>query len=40
VKLAGGQLDVDLGFIAKRPRDAGFQHALDAELAAMERFLT
>ncbi len=39
VKLVEGRLDVDLGFIGKRPRDAAFQHALNAELAAMERFL-
>jgi uncharacterized protein YcaQ len=39
VKLVDGRLDVDLGFVGKRPRDAGFQQALDVELAAMERFL-
>ena len=39
VKLVEGRLDVDLGFVGKRPRDAGFRQALDVELAAMERFL-
>jgi uncharacterized protein YcaQ len=40
VSLDGGRLDAKLGFVAKRPRDPGFQRGLDAELAAMESFLT
>jgi uncharacterized protein len=40
VSLSGGKLDVDLGFIGTRPKDAAFRQALDAELAAMESFLT
>jgi|ERR1700722_19728402 uncharacterized protein YcaQ len=40
VSLPGGKLDIDLGFIGARPRDAAFRQALDAELAAMESFLT
>lgn len=40
VRLADGKLDVDLGFVGPRPRDAAFRRALDAELAAMETFLT
>jgi hypothetical protein len=40
VTLRGGKLDVDLGFIGARPKDAAFRQALDAELAAMEKFLT
>jgi hypothetical protein len=39
VGLEGGRLDAKLGFVAKRPRDPGFQRGLDAELAAMESFL-
>ena len=40
VSMRGGRLDADLGFIRARPKDPGFRHGLDAELAAMERFLT
>jgi uncharacterized protein YcaQ len=40
VSLRDGKLDVDLGFIGARPKDAAFKQALDAELAAMEKFLT
>ena len=32
-------LDVDLGFVAERPRDRAFARALDAEIARMARFL-
>lgn len=39
VGMTEGRLDVDLGFIGARPRDAPFRRALDAELAAMESFL-
>jgi uncharacterized protein len=39
VSLAGGRLDAVLGFVGARPTDAGFRRGLDAELAAMERFL-
>ena len=35
-----GKLDVDLGYIGARPKDPAFRQALDAELAAMESFLT
>jgi uncharacterized protein len=34
-----GRLDVDLGFVAGRPRSRSFARALDAEVARMERFL-
>ncbi|MEZ5289975.1 MAG: crosslink repair DNA glycosylase YcaQ family protein [Vicinamibacterales bacterium] len=34
-----GRLATDLGFVGGRPRDRGFSRALDAELAAMARFL-
>jgi uncharacterized protein len=40
VSMASGKLDVDLGFVEKRPKDAAFRQALDAELAAMESFLS
>ena len=40
VSMADGKMDVDLGFVGKRPKDAAFQQALDAELAAMESFLS
>ncbi len=32
-------IDVDLGFVAGRPRDSAFTRALDAEIARMARFL-
>jgi uncharacterized protein YcaQ len=35
-----GRLDADLGFVGARPRDPAFRRGLDAELAAMESFLT
>ncbi|MBV9880586.1 MAG: YcaQ family DNA glycosylase [Gemmatirosa sp.] len=37
---AAGALDVSLGFLAGRPREAAFARALDAELARLARFLT
>ena len=40
LRLERGQLRHELGFAAARPRDAGFQRALDEELARFERFLT
>ena len=40
VSVTDGRLDVDLGFVEKRPKDTAFRQALDAELAAMESFLT
>jgi hypothetical protein len=40
VTLAGGRLDAELGYVGTRPKDAVFRRALDAELAAMESFLT
>ncbi|MGI9089703.1 MAG: DNA glycosylase AlkZ-like family protein, partial [Gemmatimonadaceae bacterium] len=39
VSAAGGQLDVELGFINQRPRDRAFTRALDAEVERMRRFL-
>ena len=36
----GGVLDVQAGFVARRPRDAAFRAAFDAEVARMERFLS
>jgi hypothetical protein len=32
-------LDVELGFVGKRPRDAAFRNALSAEVEDMRRFL-
>jgi uncharacterized protein len=40
VSLNDGRLDADLGFVGARPRDPAFRRGLDAELAAMESFLT
>ncbi len=40
VSLAGGRLDAKLGFVGARPKDPAFRRGLDAELAAMESFLT
>ncbi len=40
VSMTSGKVDVDLGFVEKRPKDAAFRQALDAELAAMESFLS
>lgn len=40
VALSGGRLDVDLGYVGARPKDPAFRRALDAELVAMESFLT
>ncbi|HME26830.1 MAG TPA: crosslink repair DNA glycosylase YcaQ family protein [Acetobacteraceae bacterium] len=40
VSLKDGRLDADLGFVGARPRDPAFRRGLDAELAAMESFLT
>jgi uncharacterized protein YcaQ len=40
VSLADGRIDAKLGFVRTRPRDPEFRRALDAELAAMEAFLT
>ncbi|MBA4178510.1 MAG: cytoplasmic protein [Leptothrix sp. (in: Bacteria)] len=34
-----GALQADIGFVGRRPRDAGFSRALDDELDAMQRFL-
>jgi uncharacterized protein YcaQ len=34
-----GGLDVELGFVGKRPRDAAFRNALSAEVEDMRRFL-
>ena len=40
VALAGGRIDAQLGMIGRTPQDPAFRRALDAELAAMETFLT
>jgi uncharacterized protein len=40
ISLKEGRLDADIGFVGARPRDAAFRRGLDAELAAMESFLT
>lgn len=40
VSLKDGRLDADIGFVGTRPRDPAFRRGLDAELAAMESFLT
>jgi uncharacterized protein len=37
--LAGGALDVETGFTAKRPREAAFRRELDAEIERMSTFL-
>jgi uncharacterized protein len=39
VRLIGGRLDAQLGFVRSRPKDPAFRRGLDAELAAMESFL-
>src|SRR5206468_11083039 len=39
VAVERGALDVDLGFMGKKPRDAVFRHELDAEIARMSSFL-
>jgi uncharacterized protein YcaQ len=40
LRLERGRLRHEMGFVAGRPRDAGFQRALDEELARFEVFLT
>jgi uncharacterized protein len=40
VGLVAGRMEAKLGFIGTRPRDPEFRRALDAELTAMESFLT
>jgi uncharacterized protein YcaQ len=40
VALKDGRLDADLGFVGAQPQDAAFRRGLDAELAAMEGFLS
>jgi uncharacterized protein YcaQ len=40
LSLHAGQLDCQLGFVSKRPRDAAFSGALDAELARLRAFLS
>lgn len=37
---SGGAVDVQLGFIGKRPRERAFTHALDAEVERLRVFLT
>jgi uncharacterized protein YcaQ len=39
LKVVGGQLQHELGFVNKRPREREFAEALDAELAALRGFL-
>ena len=40
VTLVDGRLDAKLGFVGSKPRDQEFRRGLDADLAALERFLT
>lgn len=40
VKVEGGQLSAELGFVRSRPRSAAFSAALDEELARMRAFLS
>jgi hypothetical protein len=40
VTLVNGRLDAKLGFVGSKPRDQEFRRGLDADLAALERFLT
>ena len=40
VTLVGGRLDAKLGFVGSKPRDQLFRRGLDADLAALESFLT
>jgi uncharacterized protein YcaQ len=35
----GAKIDVDVGFVTRRPRDRGFTRELDAEVARLETFL-
>jgi uncharacterized protein YcaQ len=37
--LVGGALEVETGFVGKRPRDAAFRRELDAEIQRMSAFL-
>lgn len=37
--LSGTQLDADVGFHGKRPRDTAFRNELDAEISRLEEFL-
>jgi uncharacterized protein YcaQ len=37
--VVGGRLDIDLGFVAKRPVERAFSRELDAEIARLEAFL-
>ena len=39
LKVVDSQLEMELGFIGKRPKDKAFKSALEAELAAMAAFL-
>jgi uncharacterized protein YcaQ len=39
VRWEAGELDCNLGFVTRRPVRDGFEHALEAELSAMKRFL-
>src|SRR5262249_14692942 len=40
VSLSGERLDAKIGFAGARPKDPAFRRGLDAELAAIESFLT
>ena len=40
VSMIEGRLDAKFGFVGSRPKDPSFRRGLDAELAAMEAFLT
>lgn len=39
LKIVGGRLRHELGFVERRPREPAFEQALEAELAAMAEFL-
>ena len=39
LKLVGGQLQHEIGFVERRPREPAFERALEAELVAMAGFL-
>jgi hypothetical protein len=38
-RLEGEHLNVDVGFVEKRPRESGFQSELDTEITRLESFL-
>src|SRR5262249_34849703 len=38
-RIDGGRLDIDIGFVERRPRDRDFNSELDAEVGRLEIFL-